>query len=194
LYTLALLFPEGINGNSNIMQTQSRNCFVSYHHEQDQEFVEILKTMVDDLNISDRSLHSDISHLEEDTIYKRVREKMRSCSTTLILVGQKTGHRKWVDWEIWSALRSYSHPDEPSKSFKPHGLIAIFLPTDRHSIPNRLRDNIVSGYAVCIKWENIEQDFHPALELAYHNRTRHTHRIDNTRKRQRMNYRTNPDR
>lgn len=169
------------------MERKTRNCFVSYHHERDQRYISRLRKIIAGMKVADYSLKDDKGHFTEDTIYKKAREKMRSCSVTIVLIGERTGHRKWIDWEIWASLRSYTHPYDPYKSFKPNGLLGIFLPTDSHSIPDRLKDNINSGYAVSMKWENLEKDFESKVNYAYWSRTNIDHKIDNRRKRQESN-------
>lgn len=165
-----------------------RNCFVSYHHENDQKYLHRLRKTILNARVSDYSLKDDIGHFTKDTIYKKVREKMRNCSVTIVLIGDTTGHRKWIDWEVWASLRSYTHPSNPLLSFKPNGLLVIFLPVSSHSIPARVQDNINSGYAVCMKWENLQRDFENKISFAYSRRTKKAHRIDNTRPRQERNY------
>lgn len=165
------------------METKIRNCFVSYHHDRDQKYIGKLRNLIAEMKVSDYSMKDDISHLTDETIYKKIREKMRTCSITVVLIGERTGHRKWIDWEIWASLRGYNHPYDSFKSFKPNGLLGIFLPTDTHSIPNRFQDNIDSGYAVSMKWKNLERDFESKINYAYRNRTKFENRIDNTRNR-----------
>ncbi len=170
------------------MAKKIRNCFVSYHHEYDQDYLEDLRDTIGGMQVADYSLKDDIGDLEEDTIYKKIREKMRNCSVTIVLIGQRTGHRKWIDLEIWASLRGYTHPYDQLKSFKPNGLLAIYLPTDSHSVPNRLQDNIDSGYAISMKWKNLERDFESKVNYAYWNRTNNDYKIDNSRERMDSNY------
>lgn len=170
------------------MSKKFRNCFVSYHHERDQQYLKKLRKLISTVMVADYSLKDDIGHLTEETIYKKVREKMRTCSVTIVLVGERTGHRKWIDWEIWASLRGYTHPYDKFKSFKPNGLLAIYLPVESHSVPNRLKDNIKSGYAVSMKWENIEKDFESKVNYAYWCRTNAQHKIDNSRERMDEDY------
>ena len=170
------------------MERKIRNCFVSYHHERDEKYLLKLRNVISGMKVADYSLKDDIGHLTDDTIYKKIREKMRNCSITIVLVGERTGHRKWIDWEIWASLRSYSNPADTSKSFKPNGLLAIFLPYYNHSIPERLQDNISSGYAVSMKWENLERDFENKVNYAHWSRTNILHKIDNRRKRLNEDY------
>jgi len=170
------------------IEKKKRNCFISYHHDYDQEYLEELREVITNMRVADYSLKDDIGHLTDETIYKKVREKMRNCSVTVVLVGSKTGHRKWIDWEIWASLRSYTHPTNKLKSFYPNGLLVIFLPTETHSIPNRLNDNIKSGFAVSMRWKNLQKDFESKVNYAYWKRFNHNDKIDNTRERQTRNY------
>ena len=64
-----------------------------------------------------------------------------------MLCGLLTPWRKFVDWEIKATL------DEA------HGLIGINLPTNpssaqgRYIVPSRLYDNLRSGYAILLQWQ-----------------------------------------
>ncbi|HWR15634.1 MAG TPA: TIR domain-containing protein [Terriglobales bacterium] len=70
-------------------------------------------------------------------------------SCTIVLCGAHTHGRKYVDWELKGTLD------------KEHGLIGVQLPsvaraTDGKSIvPTRLHNNIVSGYALWITWDQL---------------------------------------
>lgn len=165
------------------MEIKIRNCFVSYHHERDQKYISKLRNVITQMQVADYSLKDDIGHLTDETIYKKVRDKMRSCSVTVVLIGERTGHRKWIDWEIWASLRGYTHPYDSFKSFKPNGLLGIFLPVDSHSIPDRYKDNMDSDFAVSMKWENLERDFESKVNYAYWKRTNVEYKINNSRQR-----------
>lgn len=170
-----------------MIEKKIRNCFISYHHNNDQHYLNKLRKVVKKMKVSDFSLKDDIGHLTDETIYKKIRNKMRNCSVTVILIGSKTGHRKWIDWEVWASLRSYTHPFDRRKSFKPNGLLVIFLPVENHSIPKRLEDNIKSGYAVSMRWKNLERDFESKVNYAYWKRNNSTNKIRNYRQRQERN-------
>jgi hypothetical protein len=170
------------------MEKKTRNCFVSYHHERNQKYISKLRKVITQMKVSDYSLKDDIGHLTDETIYKKVREKMRNCSVTVVLIGERTGHRKWIDWEIWASLRGYTHPYDSYKSFKPNGLLGIFLPVESHSIPDRFQDNLDSGFAITMKWENFELEFENKVNQAYLKRTNMLDIIDNTRERMEEDY------
>ena len=169
------------------IEKKTRNCFISYHHNNDQDYLTELREVVKSMKVSDYSLKNDIGHLTNETIYNKVRNKMRTCSVTVIIIGERTGHRKWIDWEIWASLRGYNHPTDRKKSFKPNGLLAIFLPGNNHSIPERLQDNIDSEYAVCMRWRNLERDFESKVNYAYWKRNNAKEKIRNNRQRQESN-------
>jgi hypothetical protein len=80
---------------------------------------------------------------------RRIRENyVTGSSCTIALCGTDTAWRKFVDWEIAATLD------------KEHGLIGVKLPTLQIinggcTKPDRLQDNIDSGYAVWTWWETI---------------------------------------
>jgi MTH538 TIR-like domain (DUF1863) len=164
-----------------------RNCFICYHHDRDQDYLEELRANGAD-GIFDYSLKNDISDLMNETIYKKIRQKMYRCSVTIVLIGNRTGHRKWIDWELWASLRPYKHPTDLTKNFIPNGLVGVYLPGYSHSVPDRLQDNIDSEYAVMIDWEDIDRDLENAVKKAYQNRMFFSKRIDNSRQQMTKNY------
>ena len=164
------------------MALQSRNFFVSYHHEYDQKYVK-LRQLKQSMKVADYSLKEDISEYKDDQIYKVIRNKMRACSITIVLIGERTGHRKWIDWELWASLRGYRNNKDPKRSFRPKGLLAIYLPTASHSVPERLKENIKSGYAVSMRWQNIERDLESKINYAIWKRDNASHEIKNNLKR-----------
>ena len=82
-------------------------------------------------------------------------------------MGAKTGESAWVDWEIWYSLNSYYHPSNSRRRFKPKGLLAVYLPVINPNIPKRLKENIKSGYAEQIYWDDLATDFSQKIEAAY---------------------------
>lgn len=161
------------------MAPQSRNFFVSYHHDNDQAYVKRLRQVKQGMKVADYSLKDDISEYTDEQIYRVIRNKMRSCSVTIVLIGERTGHRKWVDWELWASLRGYKNNKDSKRSFKPKGLLAVYLPTLSHSVPRRLKANIDSGYAVSMKWKNIERDLQSKINYAIWKRSNASHQIRN---------------
>jgi len=123
--------------------------------------------------IIDKSMYDDFSDLMNETILRKIRyDHLRDSTVTVVLVGEHTWGRKWVDWEIHSSLRSYGDRTR-------NGLVGIYLPNHsrRHF---RLTDNIRSGYAVKLRWNEREDAFTDAVHRAW-NRRRRVDLIDNGR-------------
>lgn len=53
-----------------------------------------------DLEFYDESVRSAFDSSDAEYIRRRIREKLRRCSTTLGLFGPETWHSRWVNWEI----------------------------------------------------------------------------------------------
>ena len=133
------------------LYTKSR-IFVSYHHHVDQAYYDAFSRYVsknyDVLydNSPERAKDSD----DAEYIMRSLRENhITGSSCTIVLCGEEARWRKFVDWEIDVTLSME------------HGLVAVLLPTHRlgdnggaHK-PDRLQDNIDSGYAVFITWQDI---------------------------------------
>lgn len=131
-----------------------RRVFVSYHHGGDRnyydtfcKFYEVKHEIVHD-NSPQRAIESD----DPDYVIRRLREGfLTGASTTIVLCGRNTPGRKYVDWEILASLN------------QDMGLIGIYLPTARRNddkviVPDRLHDNVASGYALFRAWDTLQND------------------------------------
>ena len=131
-------------------QTPRHNVFITYYHDQDQhykdEFVEMLGTRIVDKSVNIGDIEGN-SPPTEATL-QRIRERyIATASVTVVLIGQCTWQRKYVDWEIGAGLRDTATNPRC-------GLLGLLLPghsdygTARfhHSlIPPRLSDNCGSN-------------------------------------------------
>jgi len=125
--------------------------FVSYHHGGDQAWYEAFSQKFhDDYDvIYDNSLDRRIDSDNVEYVIQRIRDDYISgTSCTIVLVGAQTWGRKYVDWEIKATLD------------KEHGLLGVQLPTARIEqgkviVPERLHDNIATGYAVWTSWQGL---------------------------------------
>lgn len=119
-------------------------CFISYHVDD----LEEVKIFVDNfgeefipvtVGVTDEDDFIDSTN--EDYIKDKIREKYLSSSTvTIVLLGEGTHGRKYVDWEISSSLRN-----DPVN--KRNGLLVLTLPSMAGSakLPDRVKDNWVKG-------------------------------------------------
>lgn len=143
-----LLFGFGQRAQSAVR----RKVFVSYHHGGDQAYYDAFSQAFHDTYdvIYDNSLERSIDSDNVDYVMRRIRENyIQGSSCTVVLVGKETHARKYVDWEIKATLDAG------------HGLIGVQLPTapvtsqNTVTVPERLNDNIKSGYALWLPWADI---------------------------------------
>lgn len=57
-----------------------------------------------ELDIFDRHLLDPVQSQNPEYVKQCIREKMRGCSTLVVLIGDKTAKSDWVDWEIRYAM------------------------------------------------------------------------------------------
>ena len=135
--------------------------------------------MLADPNIYDYGFkEEDLSEKSKYRISKKIQYRIWSSSVTVVLVGDETASSLWVDWEVWYSLQKFSGNKVKRRSFKPKGLLVIYLPVVKHTMPARLLENIESGYAVEIDWSEIPGSFYKKVEEAYNNRAK-SHLIKN---------------
>lgn len=148
--------------------------FVSYHHAKDQLKADYIRTHYGENDtLIDRSLESAYIGLSDDMILSKIRtDHLKYSTVTIVLIGEETSNRKWVDWEINASLRPYGDRTI-------NGLLGIYLPSAKET-PKRLQDNIDSGYAVTMKWENISWQLEQKIQEAYNNRSK-SYLINNSR-------------
>ena len=122
-----------------------RSIFVSYHHGRDRQYYDAFSRLFAEGYevIQDNSVERRIDSDNAEYVIRKIREDyITGSSCTVVLCGAETPRRKFVDWEIKATLD------------KAHGLIALRLPTNVNSIvPQRLMDNVASGYVVWTTWE-----------------------------------------
>ena len=129
-----------------VAMVKRHNLFISYYHEQDQQYKERFVRIMGD-NIVDKSVYiGDIADANQPTeaTLQRIREDhIAQVSVTVVLIGQCTWQRKYVDWEIGASLR------ETPTNLR-CGLLGILLPNhpdfrkenyNDRLIPPRLADN-----------------------------------------------------
>ncbi|WP_413711812.1 TIR domain-containing protein [Rhizobium sp. Rhizsp82] len=129
-----------------------RKVFVSYHHAGDQAYYNAFSQRFHDNYdvISDNSLERRVNSDDAEYVMRNIRENyITGSSCTIVLVGNQTWGRRYVDWEIKATLD------------RQHSLIGVQLPSLRplpnglYSVPGRLHDNIQSGYALWVTWADI---------------------------------------
>jgi len=152
--------------------------FVSYHHANDQAYYDAFSKIFHGHYeaVYDNSLDRIIDSDNLEYVLRNIRENyITGTSSTVVLCGSETAWRKFVDWEIKATLD------------RQHGLIGVWLPTNPLgpnggvSKPDRLQDNIDSGYAVWTTWADLTQGPRRLQELVELGISRPKNLIDNSR-------------
>lgn len=146
----------GLLGLGSLLTPQiKRSVFVSYHHGGDQHYYQAFSSVFSETCgiFRDRSLVRAYNSDDTDYVRWQIRQNdITGTSCTIVLCGAGTPTRKYVDWEIKATLD------------KSHGLIGIWLPTlplgqnGGTDKPARLQDNLDSGYAKWIRWDQLSAE------------------------------------
>lgn len=170
-----------------------RRCFISYHHADEREVQAFLHAYSNAEVFTHRALGLDMANdivdsNDTDYVMRRIRgQYMQNTSVTIVMVGQNTWKRRYVDWEIAASLRNgFGNPA--------NGLLGIKLPSFAYAIgqyPDRLNDNLKAQgvahgapcYARCISYPTNSAELRAAIEETYQRRQTQSHLINNTRAR-----------
>lgn len=173
--------------------------FISYHHVREQDIKNYLSKIIQKLNfflnltndttlnMKDKSIipeDIDDTNLADNEIYKIIREEyLKDTDVTIVILGQETKCRKFIDKEIQSSLTRYG---SLNRRKKPNGLI-ILLTNDfikaatdhKNDLENidytslitsenagkRIYENCRNDYAVIDTFQNIEKDNNKLIKL-----------------------------
>ena len=159
---------------------EKRNYFISYHHSSNYTQLKELRDKFGNKTFGDYGFKDEnLGEFSKQFISKKIQWRLWSSSVTIVLIGEKTAESAWIDWEIWYSLQSYQDPNVSRRRYKPKGLLALYLPCNNPSVPERLQQNIDSGYAVEIFWDEIDTHFNEKSTQAYKNRN-NIHLIQNS--------------
>ncbi|MBP1562114.1 MAG: TIR domain-containing protein [Oscillospiraceae bacterium] len=169
---------------------QKHNVFISFYHADDQKYKNYIDKFLSKNIINKSVVAGEYNPDNSDEYIKRLirEEKITSSSVIVVLVGQNTKKRKHVDWEIYAGLDENINGNS--------GLIAVMLPSINKTpnggyyyrdMPQRLADNVRTGYASIYDWEYAVRNFDKIIEIAFENRIVKKALLDNSRKQMRRN-------
>lgn len=142
-----------------------RNIFVSYAHRLDQDAADDFRTKfgLEKGVFSDNSLANvDLGQYSNDYIKNNfIRRRIANSSVTIILIGQETASRWWIDWEIYYSLLKTSGNDR-------NGILGIYIPNKIHNTPDRLLKNLHMGKIITMP--NYKLELESAIEEVYQKR------------------------
>lgn len=167
-----------------IIQTK-RKTFISYYHHDDQSYKEKFENLTSDLIVNKSVQDGDINSDNSDEYIKQLIQKefLKDTTVLIVLIGQKTKCRKHIDWEISGAL-NLKVGDQYA------GILGLLLPShvdygkntySSSNIPERLANNLDSGYAVIGDYTTDRKKIQLYIEMAFRNRTSKSDKWNNTK-------------
>jgi hypothetical protein len=127
-----------------------RKIFVSYKYADDnvlalpgipnttvRNYVDFLQSLFDEYSDhinKGESDGEDLSHLSEDTIWNKLKDRIYKSSTTIVMISpgmrekSRTDRSQWIPWEVSFSLKETTRNDRTSHS---NAMLAIVLP-DKH--------------------------------------------------------------
>jgi hypothetical protein len=171
----------------SLASSTRRKCFISYHHADEVEVQEFIQTFDHNRDVLiargiGASMSGEIiNSMNADYIKSQIRAKyLRDTTVTIVMVGQETWGRKFVDWEIAASLRS-------TTTSSASGLMGITLPSAASfvgkQLPARVKDNVdgQQGYAQWWKYPTNASALASMIETTYDSRTSRASLRDNAR-------------
>lgn len=171
-------------GFLSALRVPKRRVFVSYHHAGDRMYYEEFSRFFSGTYdvIQDNSVDRKIDSTNAEYVIRNIRENyITGTSCTIVLCGPQTPWRKFVDWEIKATLD------------RSHGLIGVNLPTNPMRVggvfvvPPRLHDNILSSYALFLRWAELNSSPQVLVSRIEEANARSRTFIDNSRTLRRRN-------
>jgi len=168
--------------------------FISYHRDDRTEVDEFVKTFDHEREVFiSRILGVDmdqdiIDSDNTDYVMSRIRQLyLKDSTVTIVLIGNCTWARRYVDWEIQSSLRH-------GETVTPNGLLGIVLPSagENPTAPERLNENLKGekadeGYARWYWYPQQKDTLANWIEDAFKARTSRDNLIVNPRDRFKYN-------
>jgi hypothetical protein len=89
----------------------ARRVYFAFHYERDIFRVNVVRNSnvvhgTTDAGFFDKSEYEEVKRKNPQEIARRLREKMKGTSVTVVLVGQDTYQRPWVAWEIEQSIEN----------------------------------------------------------------------------------------
>lgn len=160
-------------------------CFIAYHVADGDEVAGFLDAFGEEFIPRSLGVTEDddfIDSTNEEYIKQAIRDRyLRDSTVTIVLLGECTWARKFVDWEISSTLRN----DEKNKR---SGLLVYPLPSRNNTaiLPGRVKDNWVKenvsvSYASYMSYPSSKSTVRSQIETAFSARISKAHLVNNTR-------------
>ena len=121
--------------DSNVQHLQSQ---YSWQRTTVRDYVDELENYFDESShiYKGESDDEDLSHLSEDTIWEKLKDKIYDSSVTIVMISPnmreegKSDRSQWIPWEVAFSLREKTRNDRTSHS---NAMLAIVLPDSNGS-------------------------------------------------------------
>jgi hypothetical protein len=189
---LTLNDKRGLIWNDNLpLILPKRKSFISYYHKDYKGYKKKFYNLTSDLIVNKSVEDGDIKPENgSDYVKQLINDGYLNDTTVLIvLLGPNTKCRKHIDWEISGALNVKVGDNYA-------GLLGLKLPshpdygTGKYSYtlqPQRLTDNLKTGYAVIRDFTTDRKKLQEYIELAFRNRTSKLDKRINSRVQMKIN-------
>lgn len=165
-----------------IQHNPRHKVFISYYHADDQYYKDYIDKYLSNNIINKSVVAGEYDSDNSDEYIKRLirEEKISDSSVIVVLVGANTKKRKHVDWEIYAGLRNSINGCS--------ALVGIVLPSITYygvwfpqDLPQRLNDNVSSGYASIYTWDQAIRDFDSIVDKAFREKSSKKYLVKNSR-------------
>lgn len=182
---------EGVAGYKRVDGTVRHKCFISYHSADSVDVLAFVNTFEDVFIPRAIGLDDDdplIDSENSDYIVNAIRDRyLRDSTVTMVVVGQCTWSRRFVDAEIYSSLRA-------GTINRINGLMAIELRSvaGHGVLPARVSDNYVkrgASYTKYWAYPGTSSGLSTYIQQAFDARQGLRHLINNTRPRRKRSTR-----
>ncbi|MCD8205714.1 MAG: TIR domain-containing protein [Clostridia bacterium] len=119
----------------------------------------------------------DLSEYADETIEKKLKDKMYDCTVTVLLISpnmkvpKKWERSQWIPWEISYSIKEETRNDRTSHS---NAIVGVVLPDKNGSYEYQktmsqfkiVRNNILNGYIEPVDWNKFIGNINGYIELA----------------------------
>jgi hypothetical protein len=163
-------------------------CFLAHHAEDAEEVLRFVEEFEDVVIPRSIGVQGDdfIDSNNDDYVMSQIRQKyLGETTVTIVLLGQCTWARKYIDWEIYSSLRQ-------STGSTRNGLMSVRLASGQGArYPTRLETNLKSGdsdaYARAWTYPATGEALRSCVQDAFDARTSRAHLIQPLTSRRKAN-------
>lgn len=121
-----------------------KHIFISFYHE-DIDEVNLLrgqaKNESSELEFDDYSVKEPFDSENAEYIKRKIREKIRHASTTIVYLTDKAASSEWVNWEIEESIRQEKK------------VIGVYK---GENAPYRLPNSFVENKCKCVRWRHAD--------------------------------------